>query len=545
MEKTYFEDRQKQNNNEFPYISIQTSEENDPKEKYKKKSLQRYKFHIFHHNNVLKRIKSTGLDMNMVDEILNSNHSLIYQLIKNNQQNESQKNINMQENMTKNELKTNDNDAINLLQTYYEDLIKKYEKNNNDNMSENINIKDQRRRSFNNENPFQFPLKLDEFTKIKYITGTKGKASVDLTPKKKILSLNEANNFKPNMKGLNTKSSINKFKKLTFPKFIQREQKKSNSASDILSGNANLNNPLLINNKISLFKDTFTNLRKNKKISYINNKKIPNFLYKNRNRNRNKSEFNQDHIKGGVNFKKMLSRDYLNRLDAAKVDGVYSSVFPNYEYIEPKCIMKVSYSNKRHSLYNTSFKGLGGEATFNMDKLFFKYNNHNPPKSFYLEKMAGRGKYLRNKLPIFMLNQVDRNCCNSFNEKNLKMNFYSNGRLQQIISCFDNKKSFNFKLNDKSEEKTEDQINFENYAKKIFEKGITNNDNDNEVKSADEDSGAVLEKKMVTSIPFRVNSLFKNFMSEYKRNGKYSDKIDGITFKNFKIANKIRAKKLL
>ena len=545
MEKTYFEDRQKQNNNEFPYISIQTSEENDSKEKYKKKSLQRYKFHIFHHNNVLKRIKSTGLDMNMVDEILNSNHSLIYQLIKNNQQNESQKNINMQENMTKNELKTNDNDAINLLQTYYEDLIKKYEKNNNDNMSENINIKDQRRRSFNNENPFQFPLKLDEFTKIKYITGTKGKASVDLTPKKKILSLNEANNFKPNMKSLNTKSSINKFKKLTFPKFIQREQKKSNSASDILSGNANLNNPLLINNKISLFKDTFTNLRKNKKISYINNKKIPNFLYKNRNRNRNKSEINQDHIKGGVNFKKMLSRDYLNRLDAAKVDGVYSSVFPNYEYIEPKCIMKVSYSNKRHSLYNTSFKGLGGEATFNMDKLFFKYNNHNPPKSFYLEKMAGRGKYLRNKLPIFMLNQVDRNCCNSFNEKNLKMNFYSNGRLQQIISCFDNKKSFNFKLNDKSEEKTEDQINFENYAKKIFEKGITNNDNDNEVKSADEDSGAVLEKKMVTSIPFRVNSLFKNFMSEYKRNGKYSDKIDGITFKNFKIANKIRAKKLL
>jgi hypothetical protein len=180
-----------------------------------------------------------------------------------------------------------------------------------------------------------------------------------------------------------------------------------------------------------------------------------------------------------------------------------------------------------------------------MDKLFFKYNNHNPPKSFYLEKMAGRGKYLRNELPIFMLNQVDRNCCNSFNEKNLKMNFYSNGRLQQIISCFDNKKSFNFKLNDKSEEKTEDQINFENYAKKIFEKGITNNDNDNEVKSADEDSGAALEKKMVTSIPFRVNSLFKNFMSEYKRNGKYSDKIDGITFKNFKIANKIRAKKLL
>ena len=34
-------------------------------------------------------------------------------------------------------------------------------------------------------------------------------------------------------------------------------------------------------------------------------------------------------------------------------------------------------------------------------------------------------------------------------------------------------------------------------------------------------------------------------MSEYKRNGNYPDKIDGITFKNFKIENKKRTKKLL
>ena len=123
------------------------------------------------------------------------------------------------------------------------------------------------------------------------------------------------------------------------------------------------------------------------------------------------------------------------------------------------------------------------------------------------------------------------------------MNFYSNGHLQQIISCFDNKKSFNFKLNDKPEEKTEDQINFENYAKQIFEKGIINNDN--EAKTLDEEGGGAIEKKIINSIPFRVNSLFKNFMAEYKRNGNYPDKIDGITFKNFKIANKIRTKKLI
>ena len=543
MEKINLEDKLKQNYNEIHYNSNQTSEETDPKEKYKKKNFQRYKFHIFHHNNVLTKIKSTGYNMDIVDSILNSNHALFYQLIKDNQENEISKNntkLLSYTNKTKSNL--NDNDAMNILQSKYEEIIKQYEKDNNDNMSENVNIKDEKRRSFENNNPYNLPLKLDEFTKIKYITGTKGKASVDLTPNTKLFELNDANNFKlsPKNKDINLKSSLNKFKKLSFPTFAQKDPQKSNSANDILSGNSNLNNFLNDNNKISLFKNTFTNLRKNKKVSYINNRIPPNFYKK---RNRSKSVlFRTTHIKYGVNFKKMLSRDYLNRLSAGKIDGVYSLCTPNYEYIKPKCIMKVSYSNKRHSMQNSSFKGLGPEATFNMDKLYFKYNNHNPPKTFNLEKMAGRGKYLRNKLPVFMLNQVDRNSCNSFNEKNLKMNFYSNGHLQQIISCFDNKKSFNFKLKDKPEEKTEEEINFENYAKQIFEKGIINNA---EAKTLDDEGGLGIEKKIVNSIPFRVNSLFKNFMSEYKRNGKYPDKIDGITFKNFKIENKIRTKKLL
>jgi len=546
MEKINLEDKLKQNYNEIHYNSNQTSEETDPKEKYKKKNFQRYKFHIFHHNNLLEKIKSTGFNMNIVDSILNSNHALIYQLLKNNQENEISKNNNMQiSDMNKAKSNLNDNEAMNILQSQYEDIIKKCEKDNNDNMSENLNIKEEKRRSFENNNPYNFPLKLDEFTKIKYITGTKGKESVDLTSDKKLFELNEANNFKlsPTNKGINLKSSLNKFKKLSFPIFFQKDQKKSNSSNDILLGNSNSNNSLNNNNKdkISLFKNTLTNLRKNKKVSYINNKIRP-YFYKKRNRSKSVL-FNTTHIKYGVNFKKMLSRDYLNRLSPSKIDGVYSTCTPNYEYIEPKCVMKVSYTNKRHSMQNSSFKGLGPEATFNMDKLFFKYNNHNPPKSFYLEKMAGRGKYLKNKLPIFMLNQVDRNSCISFNEKNLKMNFYSNGHLQQIISCFDNKKSFNFKLNDKPEEKTEDQINFENYAKQIFEKGIINNDN--EAKTVDEEGGGAIEKKIINSIPFRVNSLFKNFMSEYKRNGSYSEKIDGVTFKNFKIANKIRTKKLI
>ena len=96
-------------------------------------------------------------------------------------------------------------------------------------------------------------------------------------------------------------------------------------------------------------------MRKNKKVSYINNKIRP-FFYKKRNRSKSVL-FNTTHIKYGVNFKKMLSRDYLNRLSPSKIDGVYSTCTPNYEYIEPKCVMKVSYTNKRHSMQNSSFKG--------------------------------------------------------------------------------------------------------------------------------------------------------------------------------------------
>ena len=107
--------------------------------------------------------------------------------------------------------------------------------------------------------------------------------------------------------------------------------------------------------------------------------------------------------------------------------------------------------------------------------------------------MAGRGQNLENKLPLFMMNQVDRNSFNYFNEKNLKMNYYSNGQLKQLISCLNEKKSFNFKLKEEKEEETEEKKNFEHFAKQIFEKGIINN---NEFKSFDEDS-VFMEKKFI------------------------------------------------
>jgi len=571
MNKVFNRNKIKAKNNDLQFINNYSSGDNTSDELPKKKTLKKYKFHMFHHNNILTKIKSTGIDMNFMDNILNSNDSLIVQLLKSTSQSTVKKSISKAFSDIANS-KTSENNAINIIQSYYENYAKKYKidsdkasntkiklkkekgketllsSKENDNSKSNIaledntSIKQERRTSLNNIKFFSYPIKLDELTKKNYVTKNKGRASEDLSAKKNYYyNLLEDNNNAKNQsleKNNNIKSTENIFKKLTIPSVIQKYTKKNNSTLDILTGNSNI----FFNNKKSIFKNTFTNLGKYNKILYIRNKKKPNILYKMKYMgDRSKSEFNHTyHIKGGVNFKKMLSREYLNRLGAEKVDGIYSVITPSYDLVQPKCIMKVSYSNKSQNVQNSSFKGLGPEATFNMDKLYNKYNNHNPPKTFSFKKMSGRGKYLETKLPLFMLNIIDRNSFNFFNEKNLKMNYYSNGELKQLISCLNEKKSFNFKLKEKPEEKNDEKKHFEIFAKKIFEKGIENNNNS---KSFDDDD--LVENKVVKSIPFRVNSLFKNFMAEYNRKDSSSEKIDGITFKNFKIANKIRAKKLI
>ena len=571
MNKVFNRNKIKAKNNDLQFINNYSSGDNTSDELPKKKTLKKYKFHMFHHNNILTKIKSTGIDMNFMDNILNSNDSLIVQLLKSTSQSTVKKSISKAFSDIANS-KTSENNAINIIQSYYENYAKKYKidsdkasntkiklkkekgketllsSKENDNSKSNIaledntSIKQERRTSLNNIKFLSYPIKLDELTKKNYVTKNKGRASEDLSAKKNYYyNLLEDNSNAKNQsleKNNNIKSTENIFKKLTIPSVIQKYTKKNNSTLDILTGNSNI----FFNNKKSIFKNTFTNLGKYNKILYIRNKKKPNILYKMKYMgDRSKSEFNHTyHIKGGVNFKKMLSREYLNRLGAEKVDGIYSVITPSYDLVQPKCIMKVSYSNKSQNVQNSSFKGLGPEATFNMDKLYNKYNNHNPPKTFSFKKMSGRGKYLETKLPLFMLNIIDRNSFNFFNEKNLKMNYYSNGELKQLISCLNEKKSFNFKLKEKPEEKNDEKKHFEIFAKKIFEKGIENNNNS---KSFDDDD--LVENKVVKSIPFRVNSLFKNFMAEYNRKDSSSEKIDGITFKNFKIANKIRAKKLI
>ena len=543
------------------------------KDIFKKKSFQRYKFHMLHHNNVLNKIKSTGVNMNLMDNVLNSNDDLIIRLLKDNDEFSVRQNLNkVFSDLIKNNSKINENNTINIIQSYYENYAKKYKislrkektsingqspfKKYNPKKSNLSNInnentkgigdktnKAKKRRSslnINDKKSFIFPIKLDEFTKTKYISNNKGRLSIDLSSNRNqnSLSIIEGNNNDISLpfvlQNINDKSK-NMYKRLSAPIFINQE-KRSNSTINLLNGSAN--NFFIFNNKKSIYKNIFTNLKNNKRISYIRNGKRP-YLTK-----KNISALNKGiHIKGNVSFKKMLSREYINRIKSDKVQDVLSLGNLNYSFVEPKCIMKVSYSNKQHLIKNKDFKGLGAEAFIDMDKLYSKYNNHSLPKSFYFKKMAGRGNSPDDKLPMFMINQVDRNSCNTFNEKNLKMNYYSTGQLKQLISCLNDKKSFNTKLTKKNEEESEDKKQFNILTKQIFEKGITNNENNSKLM---DENNFHSENKHSSSLPFRVNSMFKNFMSEYNRKICFPEKIDGVTFKNFKIdKNNIRAKKIL
>ena len=122
------------------------------------------------------------------------------------------------------------------------------------------------------------------------------------------------------------------------------------------------------------------------------------------------------------------------------------------------------------------------------------------------------------------------------------MNSYENGQLKENISSFNDKKSFNYKLNEeksKSNYDKEVQIQFENMVKTIIEKGIANNNesrglNDNNGNNTNSTNNKYSEQKRINSIPFRIKTMYKNFMSEYNRKNNQGDKVDGITFKSYK-----------
>ena len=300
----------------------------------------------------------------------------------------------------------------------------------------------------------------------------------------------------------------------------------------------NKNNLIPIKPKYS---SSVSNIFKNSKIKNLSFRISRTPKYSNNNLNQNKKNFNKNklkkansfHIKG-PNFHKMLGRKYLNKLKFIE-EPMHPQINPNWNSIQPKCIMKINYSRSPIQVKKINeFKGIDDEVTFDMNKLFYKYNNHFPAKSIYFNKMTGREKNEKEKnLPFYMFNLANRNSCENFNEKSFKMNNFFEGRFKEPLSTFNQRKSFNYKLKMNIKHKFEKSLNLsteeknnKNNITNLFMKIIENNKNKTK-------KILIPKRDFISKILGRLPEFYRiNLDSIQNKNI-----IDGITFKSYKKNN--------
>ena len=356
---------------------------------------------------------------------------------------------------------------------------------------------------------------------------------------------NNANNIELNNKYLTMRLNYNNdisntrnlksqtFYEKNFKKFNCFKRKKFEKIKDpkktmyTSSGSNMFNNENIDKSSIKMNRTTANNLF-TKKDTFNDTSNI--------NNNINSSLRNLDpSTKKGIAFDKMLSREYLDNLNYEE-EPLHPQVNPKYNLVQPKCIMKVVYSNKAYNIKNIKrFEGLNEEVTFDADKLFYKYNDHFPAKSFHFNKMTGRSTSIDGFLPSFMVNLGNRNSCLSFNDKSLKLNNFSEGKLKEQRSSFNQHKSFNSKLNmnlvsirelNKMKEKNS-EIN-KIYSKLKQSNSVKNIRRKKRIIPGQPFMSVSLKTPSYSSLPefYRVNLDLIERNKEY-----YKNKIDGITLK--------------
>ena len=340
--------------------------------KNKKNTIKTYKFHMLHHNGLLNTLKKTGININSINNIFNKNESLFIELLKNNNENFLKKSfseINIQNN--KNIINKNDNsrynpNSINIVKSYYESYgkntkqiqIKNLSQFNKENQNQEMKIKYDSKRikrnsifSLNSLNSNRIKIKkrfsidsnkqynnsLNESNSYRLeesktnLKGKKRRASVQLLPNKVYLSIDEDNSFNNDeqlqrnekMVKLRENNKLNNnVLKLPINNIPQKSSKRSNSTITHVSNYSNNNNYYIQNND-NIFKSSLPTFKRYNKIFYLNNNKKPHYKFK-----RNNS-YHPYFIKGSVNFKKMLSRAYLDRI-SNHVENIYSTITPNY-----------------------------------------------------------------------------------------------------------------------------------------------------------------------------------------------------------------------
>ena len=350
----------------------------------------------------------------------------------------------------------------------------------------------------------------------------------------------EKKNVSNNLNENNTLSTINQ------NKTISDKKKNSNFETEIIYPNISKNDSnILIHNNYS---DQFKRKKSYNTLSNINYLISSKKTEQSNNSNQQGSNYillnkNFDYKNKVVNFEKMLSREYINKLQK-KQNNVYDSLSPNYDAIRPKCVMKVIYARKYNNkkFRKKEFLSDYNQIVFNIDKHYNNYNNHFPPKNIYLGKFTGRKT--DSILPSYMLDQNNRSSFNSFNEKSLKMNNFANGEYLGQMSSFNQKRSFNCKLNEQYTGNDPDNIEQEisTLFRRITKYPISNKKyNYGELRSNSSSTSEIQRNKFgkyIQRIPMKTTKIPEYYQVNLDKYGKYrfscGEKIDGFTLKTIK-----------
>ena len=393
--------------------------------------------------------------------------------------------------------------------------INKNDKDKNDSFPKNVIVNIISKRNYRNDsinsnksNNFIFTNNELNFIKKKIHLEKKEK---QIQQNKKLKSQDKENN--------NINSYLNKEKEKKF----SNQTLQSHLDASLLMHNKLLNNissQILSINKYNIKnkKDSAIIIFSNED-NYINNNDI-----------NKKNILNQTQKLKGINFKQMLTREYLNKINSLK-EPMHPMVTPNYTPVEPKIIMQVRYAKSNKNEEKKKIIAYNNDFTYDINNVYNNYNNHHSPKKFSFSKMCGRFEDEKNTLPSFMLRSYDRSSIDFLSQSSLKSNNYANRPFQDIESTFQIKKTFNRRLKLDEIKKENKIIEFnKHYLKKIANKKMRYLDEKKEKKNDINtlSRSSWWKKRLGEFYQKDYDEIYRNFSSSF-----IGSKVDGITYKSY------------
>ena len=275
-------------------------------------------------------------------------------------------------------------------------------------------------------------------------------------------------------------------------KAFNKKENNNNNKNNMININSNSEEKKMIDNKNNYFltkdnKKNKTNIMSNKYTKIKNLKKL---LLKNINTNRNYKLLRTSNLfplkeNKSPDFSKIISREKLQKIAEKSKNTFISLVSPNYSQVSERPISMVLYEKSKINKKRRNFTGIDSNLNFDIDKVINKVNNHRIYKPRNFDNMISRTYNEANPLPNYMQGIYNRTAVDSFNEKTLKINEYSNGKFLTPTNTFMPKTSHNKIINLSLlkccdiENKNKDDYN-EIYTDKLIKQiNYRNNNNDN------------------------------------------------------------------